>query len=409
METINSTGRPLATCGDDVPKVCGVEELLWAIAKVNAGTRITLDPQLIAAFQAGASPHSLRALRCDLEAFDQWCRDNNRTALPASPVTVADYLDARAEQGGKPASLGRYKASIAKLHRLLDVPDPTTASLVKHRLAAVRHSQGTAQAQARPLRFKGAVNDVSRDMARGLNLRALLKSCGEDLPGLRNCALLSVAYDTGLRASELVAVAVEDIVEAIDPEVRLLRVSRSKGDLEGEGATAFLSPRSVRAIGAWLVAAQIESGPIFRRVKVRRFKARGAATSLPTQSVSGLAPQNRRKTIIEPAISAWVECDVGERALHPGSIGPLYRKMIQEAFARGALPDLTADDLTQLLRGISAHSTRVGLNQDLFASGEGVAGIMDALRLRSPRMALEYNRNLAAEQGAAGRLMGKFS
>src|SRR3546814_2869869 len=77
--------------------------------------------------------------------------------------------------------------------------------------------------------------------------------------------------------------------------------------------------------------------------------------------------------------------------------------MIQRAFDGGALADLTADDLARLLKGISAHSTRVGLNQDLFTSGEDLAGIMDALRWKSPRMPLAYNRNLAAEAGAAGR------
>jgi hypothetical protein len=44
-----------------------------------------------------------------------------------SPETVADYLDARAEKGSKPASLGRYKASIAKIHLLPDLKDPTPA------------------------------------------------------------------------------------------------------------------------------------------------------------------------------------------------------------------------------------------------------------------------------------------
>src|SRR3546814_8706384 len=82
--------------------------------------------------------------------------------------------------------------------------------------------------------------------------------------------------------------------------------------------------------------------------------------------------------------------------------------MIQRAVDGGALADLTADDRGRLLKGISADSTRVGLNQDLFTSGEDLAGIMDALRLKSPRMPLAYNRNLAAEAGAAGRLLGKL-
>jgi hypothetical protein len=41
-------------------------------------------------------------------------------------------------------------------------------------------------------------------------------------------------------------------------------------------------------------------------------------------------------------------------------------------------------------------------------AGEDLAGIMDALRWKSPRMPLLYNRNLAAEHGAAGRLMRKL-
>ena len=67
-----------------------------------------------------------------------------------------------------------------------------------------------------------------------------------------------------------------------------------------------------------------------------------------------------------------------------------------------------SDDLARLLKGISAHSTRVGVNQDYFAAGEDLAGIMDALRWKSPRMPLLYNRMLAAEQGAAGRMLGRL-
>jgi hypothetical protein len=321
---------------------------------------------------------------------------------------LADYLDHRAAQGGKPASLGRYKASIAKLHQLLDLPDPTRHQLVKLRLAAIRRRLGTAQKQARPLRFKGPVKDVERDTPRGLNIRALLDACGDDLPGLRDRALLSTAYDTGLRASELVAVEVEHIIEALDPEARLLPIPRSKGDQEGEGATAFLRARSVRAIAAWRAAAEIETGALFRRVNVRRYKARPAVRGRSLASISGREAWDLRKTLAKPAVPARVEYDVGEGALHPGSIGPIYRAIITRAHQAGALPDLTHDDLVRLLKGISAHSTRARLNQDLFTSGEDLAGIMDALRCKSPRMPFAYNRNLAAEQGAAGRLMAKL-
>jgi hypothetical protein len=37
-----------------------------------------------------------------------------------------------------------------------------------------------------------------------------------------------------------------------------------------------------------------------------------------------------------------------------------------------------------------------------------IACIMDALRWKSPRMPLAYNRNLAAEAGAVGRLIDRM-
>lgn len=284
---------------------------------MRAGERIVINEALIAAYQRASSPHSIRALKSDTEAFDGWCRRMNRIALPVSAETVADYLDARAGKGSRPASLSRYKASIAKIHQLLDLKDPTPAPLVKLRLQAVRREKGAAQKQARPLRFKGPVRDVERDKARGLNIRALLENCGDDLPGLRDRALLSAAYDTGLRASELVAASTEHI-EAIDPEARLLQILRSKGDQDGEGATAYLSPRSVSAIAAWTEAAEITGGPLFRRVQVRRYKARAAVRGRSIDSISGRETWDLRKTLSKPAVRARVEYDMG--SLHESEV-----------------------------------------------------------------------------------------
>ncbi|EQB15089.1 tyrosine-type recombinase/integrase [Novosphingobium lindaniclasticum] len=378
------------------------------ITSLRTAERVVVDAALLEAFQAAASKHTLAALRSDLSAFDLWCREQRRITVPARSEDVADYLKSRAGQGARPASLARYKASIARLHQLLGLIDPTIAPLVKLTVAAIRKEKGVAQRQAAPLRFKGAVSDIERDPARGLNLRALLESCAEDLVGLRDRALLSLAYDTGLRASELVAVEVGHILPATDPDARLLAIPRSKSDSEGEGATAFLSPRTVRAVNAWMDAARISEGAVFRRVFVRRYKARARVPGRDLRTLSGREAYDWRKALPKPAVPARTEYSIGDAALHPGSIGPIWRAIIRRAFEKGALPDLTGDDLEHWLKRISGHSTRVGLNQDLFASGEDLAGIMDALRWKSPRMPLAYNRNLAAENGAAGRLMKKL-
>lgn len=369
---------------------------------------VSLDHEVLAAFFAAAAPNSIRALRQDIEDFRFWSARNARAAFPASPRDVADWLKSRAESGAAPASLGRYKASIAKAHRLLNLSDPTKHELIRLTLTAHRKKAGSQQKQARALRFRGAVKDPFQDTPRGIHVRAILDACDASLTGLRNKALLSAAYDTGLRASELVALEVADILEAIDPHARLVAIRRHKGDQEGEGATAYLSPRSVRALAAWMEVASIVDGPIFRRVRVRRYAAKPARRAIKPHELSGRATWDARKFVPKAAVAARVEYQVGSLALHPGSLTPIYRSMILEAIDKGSFGDLDKKQATDIVGQFSSHSTRVGLNQDLFAVGETLAGIMDALRWKTAKMPLAYNRNLAAEAGAAGRLLSKL-
>ena len=347
--------------------------------------RVTLDPGLLAAYAASAAANSLRAFRADVVAFDTWCHTRGSRCLPASPELAAGYLNARAQEGAAPASLTRYRASIAKLHRLCRLPDPCQDELVKLTLAAHRRAVGVAQKQARPLRFKGAVKDPLTDSPRGINIRAALEACGETLTELRDKALLSVAYDTGLRTSELVAIICEDIVEALEPSARLLKFERSKGDQEGEGATAYLSPRSVSALNRWLSVAGIETGAVFRRVIVRRYAARAARAKVNSNSLGWYARWDATWFTGKEASPARVQYDVEEAALHPGSVTPIFREILRRAFKSGAFGDLDAKVFEEQLKQISAHSTRVGINQDYFAAGENLAGIMDALSWKSPR------------------------
>jgi integrase len=382
--------------------------LAGELVLLSRAPEVSVDRELLAAYAKAAAPNSLRAFRSDVTRFDEWCRVRGVRALPASPRVVADFLLARAGEGAAPASLTRYRASLAKLHRLCRLPDPCQDELVKLTLAAHRRQVGVSQRQARPLRFKGAVKDPLADAPRGINVRAALEACGDTLTELRDRALLSVAYDTGLRASELVAITCADVVEALDPDARLLKIARSKGDQEGEGATAYLSPRSVSALTHWLGEAGIIEGVVFRRVIVRRYAARAARGKINPNSAGWNARWDKTWFTGKDAQPARIEYHIGEAPLHPGSVTPIFRKILRRAFKSKAFGDLDAMVFEAQLGQISAHSTRVGINQDYFASGENLAGIMDALRWKSPRMPLLYNRNLAAEQGAAGRLLGRM-
>jgi site-specific recombinase XerD len=390
----------------DLPET--VTTLVWQLETSNLGRGLKIDHDMLTAFASAAAPNSLRALKQDGEAFDLWCRKKKIATFPATHQQVAEWIRARAREGAAPASLGRYKASLGKLHRLLGLDDPTKHELVRLAIASHRRKVGSHQKQARALRFRGAVKDPLADTPRGIHVRAILDACDNALPGLRNRALLSVAYDTGLRASELVAVNVADIIEAIDADARLLLIGRSKGDQDGDGATAYLSPRSVRAIDAWLKASGIQTGPLFRRIIVRRYAARPKRRPVNPRDLSGRAIWDSRKFAGRDAVAARVEYHLGNTALHPGSLTPLFRSLISRAIDTGAFGDLDPIQAKSAIAGFSAHSTRVGLNQDLFAVGETLAGIMDALRWKTPKMPLAYNRNLAAEAGAAGRLLSRL-
>jgi integrase len=86
----------------------------------------------------------------------------------------------------------------------------------------------------------------------------------------RDRALLTLGWSSACRRSELVALDVVDV--ELQTEGLLVHVRRSKGDQEGKsfdkGVPYASAPAlcAVRALRAWLDAAGITEGPIFRGV-----------------------------------------------------------------------------------------------------------------------------------------------
>jgi integrase len=72
-------------------------------------------------------------------------------------------------------------------------------------------------------------------------------------------------YDTLCRREELISLRVEDMAEAGDGSESIL-IRRSKTDATGEGATAYLSPLTIRLLRRWIQEAGIREGPLFVRV-----------------------------------------------------------------------------------------------------------------------------------------------
>lgn len=275
------------------------------------------------------STNTLRAIRSDTSIFATWCAETGNTyGPPASSVTVAAFVDAMGEIR-KPATVSRYIASIDHMHRALDLPVPGASNAVRLALRRLRRAKGTRQQQAKALRWN--------------TIQKALDRMGDDLIDLRDAALISLAYDTFARASELVAINVGDIHTDVDGGT--CYIARSKTDQEGEGSYRFIARTTYLRIMDWVSAAHLDKGdPLF----------------IPL----GFAAKNDR---------------IGTR-----DVSEIFRRRCGTAY--------------------SAHSTRVGAAQDAKAAGASTGAIQQAGGWKSERMVSRYTEKLAAKESAAAML-----
>ena len=345
--------------------------------------------QLALEAAAGAmAPATKAAVLADLRCFLRWCGRQKPPlqAVPASPDTLVHYLrwlGTAKRKPAKAATLARRLASIARMHRILGFgesePLPTQAGMVRDTLKGLRRAKRAPQRQAAALRY-GAAMSEAESAPTGVTLRALLDSCGGDWIGLRDAALLSLAYDAGLRVSELIGATVVDVARKPDRTGRLT-IRHSKTDQDGKGALAWLSPDTMARLSAWLHASDLHDGPLFRRIHVLTRDAAGEG---------------------QPSVRHYV----GAKALTRQGVVAILRRRVLHAIDAGLI-ELEPGVEGQTLASLSAHSFRVGLTQDLFAAGEDGSGIALALRWSSPTTALRYARDLAAGSNAAARVLGR--
>ena len=184
--------------------------------------------------------------------FIVYCNKTGNNALPADPKTVSEFLMQTIKQDIKSSTIRRKVSSISAIHRLSSLDDPTKHSEVKITQRKIYRQLGTRFDQAYPI-------------TRGL-LTRLFAACEDDLHGLRDRALLMIAYDSMHRRSELISLRVEDI-EWIPDDGASILLRKSKPDQQGCGKWIHLTSETTNALHQWLAAVKINQGLIFRGVK----------------------------------------------------------------------------------------------------------------------------------------------
>lgn len=206
---------------------------------------------------AARSESTRRAYRSDWGAFERWCQPHGFAPLPALPETVALYLVHLADQGRKVATISRALAALSQAHRFAGLPSPRGTARVGETLRGIRRRLGVAPEGKAPVLAP--------------ELKRMLAGLPDTLLGLRDRALLALGFAGGFRRSELVGLDVADL--AFTGNGLEVHLRRSKTDQEGEGrkvGVPFGSAPSccpVRAVRAWLDAAGITEGAVFRALR----------------------------------------------------------------------------------------------------------------------------------------------
>ncbi|MBY3447052.1 site-specific integrase [Rhizobium laguerreae] len=331
----------------------------------------------------GMGDNTLRALTSDLTYLEAWGLAATGQSLPwPAPEAlllkfVAHHLwdPQRRETDpdhGIPADVDENLRSQGFLRSM----GPHAPATVRRRLAnwsTLTRWRGFDGAFASPalksairLAIRAAPRQRGRKSAKAVTgdvLARLLATCAtESLRDLRDRAILMVAFASGgRRRSEIAALrreqlTVEPPIEIPDgPALRSLAIhlGRTKTSSGEEDEVVYLTGRPVEALNAWMVAAKIESGSVFR------------------------------------GIGRWGT--VSKRAIDPQSINAILKQRAEMA---------------GLDRGeFSAHGIRSGYLTEAANRGIPLPEAMEQSRHRSVQQASSYYNNATRRSGRAARLL----
>ncbi|NNH65900.1 site-specific integrase [Rhizobium laguerreae] len=331
----------------------------------------------------GMGGNTLRALTSDLAYLEAWglaatgqslpwpapealllkfvahhLRDSEKRAADPDHGMPADVDQNLRSQGflkskgpHAPATVRRRLANWSTLTRWRGFDgaftSPSVKSAIRLAVRAVPRTRGRKSAKA-----------VTGDV-----LAKLLATCATDsLRDLRDRAILMVAFASGgRRRSEIAGLRREQLT--VEPPIPVengaplpslaIHLGRTKTSTGEQDDIVYLTGRPVEALNAWMAAAKIESGSVFR------------------------------------AIGRWGT--VSRRALDPQSVNAIIKQ-------RAEMAGLETGEF-------SAHGIRSGYLTEAANRGIPLPEAMEQSRHRSVQQASSYYNNAARRSGRAARLV----
>lgn len=191
------------------------------------------------------------AYQSNFENFIKYCEEINEEALPATSKVVVSFIKSISDGRLKSASIRIAIASIPTIHRLNRLTDPINDPDVKLEMRRMHRHLGRESSQA---------YGINKSL-----LDRMIAATSDDLRGVRDKALLSLAYDTLCRRSEIVSLDIEDIIHTND-QIKI-HLRKSKTDQDKLGKILEINNQSKIYLLNWLKESKLESGKIFRGIK----------------------------------------------------------------------------------------------------------------------------------------------
>ena len=301
--------------------------------------------------------------------FDTWCTRENVNALPASVPTFLLFLDEKSKTH-KANSLQVYRWAVNTMHLAAGLPSPTDALKVKLRMKSIKSQKaqdGEMIAQAEAFRES--------------HLTALIALCkdSDKLIVLRDLALLTIAYETLLRESELARIEFKHIKYQADGRAVII-IPFTKTNQSGENDTAMISREALTILDRYIQVGSIDS-----------------LTPEQDKNTKKLVPNYIFKKILK---SGKVD--------DTNSTTPLCGYSIDKIFIKAhKMLKLHNFTLIRDAKVWSGHSARVGACQDLLAAGYSPLAVQQAGRWSSIDMVYRYGRVILAAESAMAQARNK--
>ncbi|WP_235548334.1 site-specific integrase [Noviherbaspirillum sp. Root189] len=260
--------------------------------------------------------------------------------LPATAESIARYLVHHAETLSV-NTLRQRLAALAQWHLDQGFPDPTKAPIVRKVFKGIQVLHPAQEKRAKPLQLE-QLAAVDQWLEAAIVTAKTNNDRGGQLRYVRNRALLLLGFWRGFRGDELTRLRAEH-VEVVPGQGMTCYFPLTKGDRQLKGST-FKAPALSRlcpvdAYLAWMTAAQIREGAVFR------------------------------------SIDRWGH--VSDDGLHIDSLVPLLRAILKEAGV--VSPEL-----------YSGHSLRRGFATWASANGWDVKTLMEYVGWKDVHSAMRY-------------------